>query len=126
MKPAKKILTKAGLHNTFWGQIIIKTEAKGPEYGYNMIQLNLGKSWLTCACGKLDERIPRHEHSDYAHMTNRPKDRWLEHWGGDFYDDALNQNNHVLAAHLLVKIEKRACKIINKLEEKHNEEINKH
>ena len=98
---AKQILTKAGLQATFWGRRIIAAEKRGK---FTADDVGRSEGWVTCACGRLNKRIPRN-HFD------QPIDSAL-YWMGlrfrldSVTDDASRQ------ARILVDIDRRAGQII--------------
>lgn len=58
MNSAREILTAHKLENTFWGKKIIAAENRGRFTESNQFA---GSRWTTCACGKLDDGIPRED-----------------------------------------------------------------
>lgn len=119
MKTAHQKLVEAKLSRTFWGKRIVKAEKEG---GFTANDRREAIQWTTCACGKQDPRVPRiKESADYTHprkwvSEGEPEDYWLSRWGGAFHDDAVKENDYSLASDLLIKIERRAAKIVAKIE----------
>lgn len=102
---AEHWLTKHRLHRTVWGTRIIRVEREGG--GFRMSEVREAGDWPTCACGRVDPRIPR-----YANCV--PMDLQLEMLGIDFYD-AISDEQVVRAAELLVEIEQRAQEVLQEL-----------
>lgn len=105
MKTAKSLLTEAGLENTFWGQRIIEAES---SEGFTNGDKAAAKSWITCACGKLDDHIPRDP-------EGVPRDRWLAHMGVTF-NTFVRDNRYLGAAKKLIDIEKRAIEVLEEVQ----------
>jgi hypothetical protein len=102
---AKQILTKAGLEGRYWGKKIIAAEA---QKGFTDANIIKAWRWTTCACGKLNDGIPR----SYG-PSGWPLDDDLFDLGVDF--SSAVANNHFLdSAKTLIKIEKRAKSILEK------------
>ena len=70
-------------------------------------RIDFGKAgdWITCACGKLDNNIPRFSDGD-------PIDPYLREYGKLFEASVLDCD-FAKAAQLLCKIEKRSAKILS-------------
>jgi hypothetical protein len=103
MRSVKYYLEKDGLDTTYWGKKIIAAE----EYGaFAVGDIMQAEGWVTCACGKITQDIPR-----TAHI---PNDDTLAEMGVDF-SQCVKKNWFMNAAVLLVKIENRA-KIVSMLE----------
>ena len=105
MKTAQEILTDAGLSDTHWGLRIIEAEARGE---FTDDDLRDASSWVTCACGRLDERVPR---NDY----DAPRDRELKDLGVLFVSPVF-RGDFIDAADCLVEIERRAGELLAKIE----------
>jgi hypothetical protein len=77
-------------------------------------------SWVTCACGQQDERIPRietpDEESDFALPMGAPKDKVLRELGNFFYD-AVRDSHWSEAKRLLAQIETRTETLIKEFHE---------
>ena len=99
---AKKILETAKLQDTFWGKIIIASEKRGH---FTVHKKELAGDRITCACGKLDNNIPRFSDGD-------PIDPYLREYGKLFEASVLDCD-FAKAAQLLCKIEKRSAKILS-------------
>ena len=104
MKIAEKILNENNLQYTYWGDRIIKAEERGY---FTLTDAKKAGSWTTCACGKQDPRIPRHDDGD-------PVDAYLSGYGSRFMSDVIN-NHFFDAASTLIAIEKRAVVLLDAL-----------
>ena len=98
-----KALRKAHLHESYWGKKILAAENRGWFTGSNKKQ---ARSWITCACGRLDSRIPRNQFL-YHYNAGAPSDDQLRDTGRRFYHHIL-ENNFMDAADCLIEIEARA------------------
>jgi hypothetical protein len=101
---ARELLTSAGLHESHWGRRIIAAE----DGGFTGREKEDAFSWVTCACGKLDPRIPRYG-------SKVPKDQTLTILGSQFYK-AVDRDQPLRAAETLIDIEKRAAEILAGME----------
>lgn len=107
MKPAHKILVEAKLSSKFWSKRIIAAEGRG---GFKSLLCEgqsdfvLSDNWKTCPCGRQNPWIPRD-------FNDAPIDRKLRKYGRIF-GLAVNKHNFMLAATLLVKIEKRSAEVL--------------
>ena len=104
MTTAKQLLTGAGLQDSHWGVRIIAAEERG-SFGVNDCVDAL--SWQTCACGKLDPRIPRQ--TDVNNPA--PLDMHLRELGQEFYCH-VTDHEFLEAARTLIAIEKRAAEVL--------------
>ena len=104
----REILTAAGLENEFWGLRILAADKRG--YATKKDK-ELAEEWPTCACGRLDLRIPRDE-------DGAPCNSMLRYWGGDFADCFTFRFDMTRAVELLVKINRREAKVLAEMEEK--------
>lgn len=89
-----------------WNERIEAARANG---GFTIADTELAGSWVTCACGEQDSRIP---HSYYG----MPLDNKLSEYGISFCC-AVVDNIFDVASELLAKIETRATQILSDLEE---------
>ena len=96
---AKLLLIAASLDETIWGKRIIRAEKRGY---FTTSDNGEARNWNTCACGKQDKRLLSY---------GKPKDFWLYHWGCVF-SDQVGTDHPLGAAKTLIKIEKRAAKIL--------------
>lgn len=71
------------------------------------------RDWLSCACGRLDPRIPRYKRSIHF-IAGTPKDRSLR-WRGMDFADAVRFNEPDRAEVLLNKIEAREAELLAEL-----------
>jgi hypothetical protein len=110
MNEAKQLLVEAGLDNSHWGKRIIKAEATG-RFTVND-QFN-AESWVTCACGKLDDGIDRQR-------CGEPADDRLGRLGFRF-NEYVDHDYYLAAAQCLIDIEHRAIEVLN--EQQNNEEL---
>jgi hypothetical protein len=94
---AKRYLESAKLDKTFWGKKIIAAEKRG---GFTLSNSSRAATWVTCACGKITQDIPRNRRS-------RPLDAELIRLGNLFSTD-VDTNDFLSTAYLLARIEKRA------------------
>lgn len=99
---ARDLLIKHNLHESSWGKRIVLAEISGE---FDSLDLYDSKFWFSCACGKLDEKIPR--------LKDKPKDRMLVSLGYRF-SDMVEQNLFSLAAQTLIEIEERGNKILKR------------
>lgn len=99
--PARAILEDAGLAGTHWGARIIRAEAEGHFTETDAADASL---WPQCACGKADPRIPRSPRGS-------PDDFVLYEFGNGF-GFAVDANQPLEAARLLVAIERRAAEVV--------------
>jgi hypothetical protein len=130
MKDAQMVLTEHGLQNSVWGLRIIdweKTTVRDSK------ALSEAFSWVDCACGKLDPRIPRWtglepDFRDSYGAKSSPKDKILNDLGVDFatiwekaeplptsflqWDNTDVDSLPLYAAECLVRIEQRAAEIL--------------
>lgn len=72
------------------------------------------ESWVSCACGELDERIPRGRNFMGREIEGAPKDDTLYHLGAEFMAH-VNGDNFDAAESTLAAIEKRASEILAEL-----------
>lgn len=100
---AKLYLQKWALDETHWGKRIIKAEQKG---SFTSKDKDDASNWMSCACGKLDKRIPRTRVACRA-----PDDSKLTASGYKF-SDSINHNEFWAAAYLLSVIEERGNEIL--------------
>lgn len=107
MKPAEKILKKADLTQTFWGQRIVHAEIRGHFLRDDRMK---AMGWQTCACGRQSALIPR--------RGGQPLDALLATLGGEFYT-RVRQDEFVSSARTLVEIEAKAAKITHMSVEKY-------
>ena len=98
---AEQILKEHGLHASHWGKRIIAAEQKDV---FNSDDVEDSSRWVTCACGKITQSIPR------VGMSNAPKDERLLSLGEAFYEGILEQE-YILVAKTLINIEKRAIEV---------------
>ena len=101
MGKAEEVLAKAKLKSSYWGRKIIQAERGG---GFSTRSGYLASSWVTCACGKLDDGIPRF-------VDDAPGDPKLRRLGHLFYIRVC-RNDCLSAAEALVKIEQRAKQVL--------------
>lgn len=94
-----------------WIERIRAAEARGM---FTQEDRNLAQSWVTCACGQQDPRIPRHKEAGDYISIGEPKDAELARLGmqfaGDVEDDEID-----LARITLDLIEHRAREILKAL-----------
>lgn len=83
----------------------IKAARIAGEFTYN--DRHLADSWVTCACGEQDSRIPMNSNLS----GKEPLDQELFDYGLDFYK-AVSGNIPDKAAEILSKIEVRATQIL--------------
>ena len=95
------ILTEANLHQSYWGQKIIAAAKRGYFTESNDKQAG---AWVTCACGKLDDAIPRDFYGE-------PSDERLAFLGGSF-SEAISWGDPQDAALCLIEIEERAIEVL--------------
>jgi hypothetical protein len=103
MSETKRFLHEEGLAETYWGKIIITAEEEG---GFTPTNRNESMSWVTCACGKITQDIPR----VFDHDTNTsdyPVDKKLQQLGNWFCSKVYN-DEYLVAAKTLIEIEERA------------------
>ena len=100
MGKAEEVLAKAKLKSSYWGRKIIQAERGG---GFSDDSVELASNWITCACGRLDDGIPR--------LGEVPIDPTLKNLGSLFYT-RVSRNNSLGAAKVLVKIEERAKQVL--------------
>jgi hypothetical protein len=84
-----------------WDVIIKEARLRGFFTG---AQRQLASSWVTCACGEQDPRIPRS-------CKGRPIDRKLIYLGNNF-SIAVADNMYDLAEQVLVQIEIRSRRVL--------------
>jgi len=95
------ILTEANLHQSYWGQKIIAAAKRGHFTKANDKQ---AAGWVTCACGKLDDAIPRA-------FCGEPLDYQLVFLGNSF-SEMISWGNIQDAALCLIRIEERAIEVL--------------
>jgi hypothetical protein len=83
--------------------------ARVAEFGFRPADVKAAQTWVTCACGEQDPRIPRNKEAGY-----RPKDTILYDLGLDFFD-AVNANHCDDADLILMQIEHRSAEILASL-----------
>lgn len=92
-----------------WHQRIDEAEKQG---GFSEEEQNLAQSWVTCACGQQDPRIPRYTVQDRTgHLPCEPKDKKLSDLGMMFAGD-VDEGNFDAARATLQKIEQRAKELL--------------
>ena len=94
---AAAILKAAKIDQTFWGKRIIAAAECGSFTSGDLLE---SCGWVGCACGKLDQQIPRN-------YLGEPIDKKLVFLGVEF-NAMVRCNYFVTAAKVLVAIEKRA------------------
>jgi hypothetical protein len=104
---AKQLLIEAGLSRKYWGRRIIAAEK---NRGFSKTDRDLAYEFETCACGKLDRRIPRH-FGRLGYMEYSPKDKQLFNLGINF-EKAVKENKFIIAAKRLIRIENRGKKVL--------------
>jgi hypothetical protein len=97
MNTAKEVLVEAGLDKFHWGIIIIKAEMGD---GFEDDEDSAAGSWMSCACGKLDDHVERGEDGE-------PLDERLYELGLNFHD-YVACNEYLGAALTLVEIHDRS------------------
>jgi len=105
MSKTKRILTDAGLEDTYWGKAIIQAQEDGaftPELSEE------SGNWTTCACGKQSDMIPRQPDG------GAPVDSILLKLGVLFCD-FVGDNAFTRSAETLVKIEERATEVLKEV-----------
>jgi hypothetical protein len=100
------ILTEANLQTSYWGKKIIAAAKRGHFTESNKEQ---ALDWVTCACGKLDDAIPRYR-QDWSRY-GEPLDERLAFLGTAF-SEAIDWGDHQDAAHCLIDIEERAIEVL--------------
>jgi hypothetical protein len=103
---AKTYLEEVNLNTTYWGKIIIAAESRG---FFTLKDAVEASSWVTCACGRVTEDIPRQD-------TNRPQDYEL-FLNGCKFANRVGEDSFVNAAIVLSLIEKRAIVVATKFYE---------
>jgi hypothetical protein len=98
---AKVYLKKMNLNTTYWGNKIIVAEKRGH---FTVKDADEAASWVTCACGKVTEDIPRDP------QLHDPLDIYLREMGNTFHDFVV-WDDFLEAAHNLNRIEKRAMEV---------------
>ena len=103
MSEVKVVLENAGIENTHWGLIILHAEER---FSFNQEERKQSKSWITCACGKQSDLVPRRSWGE-------PENIRLANLGKDFCNYVF-ENDFLAAAVTLVEIERQAMLIIEK------------
>ena len=96
----------------YWTRVIDEARervARG-ENAFSNEHMYEANSWVTCACGKQDSRIPRNEKFG-SRLGGEPKDRTLYMLGTEFWE-AVECHDIDQAEVLLDKIEFRAAQVI--------------
>lgn len=95
----------------YWFNVIRRavTRRNKGQTPFSQEHVDRAKDWVTCACGKQDQRIER---SDFG----CPVDYKLATAGSRFYDAVVRQDPK-LAREILDKIEVRASELLRGLEE---------
>ena len=106
MKEAEIFLTENDAAGSHWGQRIIAAERRG---NFTEKDKRAAGTWVTCACGKQDKRIPRRPGG-----RGRPADEVLSALGDGFYL-LVCADRHLGAAETLLKIEARADEILDEM-----------
>lgn len=96
-------LKEHGLDQSHWGERIIRAEYIGT---FNFADIGDATEWTTCACGKLDDGIPRT-------FFGMPEDDALSELGGEFCHH-VKRDDFYEAAVTLVRIENRAAIVLAK------------
>jgi hypothetical protein len=93
----------------YWPHVIRQAaqRKKQRKPAFTSKQKRLAKAWLSCACGKLDKRIPKE-------LDGAPKDCRLFSLGIDFAM-AVARDNPQGALDLLRKIQKREAELLKEL-----------
>jgi hypothetical protein len=110
MNEAKQLLVEAGLDNSHWGKRIIIAGDRG---WFTDDENEMAGSWVTCACGKLDDGIDRQR-------CGEPADDRLGRLGFRF-NEYVDHDYYLAAAQCLIDIEHRAIEVLN--EQQNNEEL---
>lgn len=104
---AEQVLKAAQMERSFWGRRIISAEKRG---GFTDTDERYASQWTTCACGKVDSRIPM------LGTGGGPCDSELRELGYLFTDLIIGwQTDFVDAADTLVRIENRADVLLLKM-----------
>lgn len=90
-----------------WGKRIADAKKRGR---FTQRDIAASSTWVTCACGQQDLRIPRHTF-DY---WGKPKDRILAALGMDF-EQSVSTHKPRLAEEILAQINVRSVMILKKL-----------
>jgi hypothetical protein len=108
----ERLLHGHGLHTSYWGKRIQHAASLGT---FTVGDRNKAASWPDCACGHLSPDIPRYVEDGklVGQVKGAPKDRLLNELGSDFLT-AVQHNNPVHAAIILVEIERRAAHILSR------------
>ena len=103
---------KKKTHTPYWFNVVRKaiTRKNKGKVPFTMEHIEKSGSWVTCACGKQDPRIPRNK-PDYGVALGEPKDTFLAISGFEFSVCVRNQNP-VRALLFLLSIEKRSADIL--------------
>lgn len=90
--------------NTTWTKAIKEARKCGR---FSSTEKLAAGSWVTCACGKQDEEIPRH-------YDGEPMDGKLSLLGMEFFG-AVQDDNFNAASKLLTRINRRAAAVLRKV-----------
>ena len=103
----------------FWKKFLIAKESEmfSSDWEY---AINLASSWNTCACGSVNDGLPRGWDGDEEHGSARPLDEKLQSLGVAFYRQIENYNLPV-AQRTFLKIQQRSAVILKEMRAAINE-----
>jgi hypothetical protein len=95
----------------YWTRVIAQARERKKKGlpAFTEAQKGLAGSWVTCACGKQDPRIPRIG-------PGKPFDSILSMLGGEFDAAVALGDDPDMAAQLLHRIEQRAAEVLAEVE----------
>jgi len=108
--------TQATENRLFWDKFLEVGRKRRTESEWNKATV-LAFSWNTCACGSINDGLPRYGGSGggiFSPDHNQPLDDTLSDLGGGFHR-AVKTSNIRKARTLFNQIQIRAAKVINEL-----------
>lgn len=94
-----------------WHERINRTEQRGR---FTEFDISLAASWVTCACGEQDTRIPRYGSTTVTYSEFEPTDEILSTSGKLFFSAVMN-NEFERSRKVLAAIETRSSEILAEL-----------
>ena len=97
----------------FWKRLLLaeKSDITPDDWQY---AANLAGSWNTCACGSVNDGLPRDWDKDQSYGTARPTDETLQNLGMAFYRQIENHNLPV-AQRTFLKIQERSAEVLEEM-----------
>lgn len=104
--------TKAKSNRLFWLTFMSKSRKRRSSIDWKRAE-TLARNWDTCACGSINDGLPRHTENNTPAPLDMPLDNELASLGGKFYRTILDKRLSA-ARTLFNEIQFRAAQVLNK------------